>query len=61
MRDGGLVAADTESMLLAVPRARNKRGGHGAGPVAHDVGQAEAEAFIAAAATAITFLGKLLP
>ena len=61
LRDAGLVAADTESTLLAVPRARNKRGGHGAGPVAHDVDEAEAEAFIAAAATAITFLGKLLP
>jgi hypothetical protein len=60
LRDNGLVARDTEEMVLAVPRARNKRGGHGAGAVAHDVRQAEAEAFIAAAATAIVFLGKLL-
>jgi len=61
LRDKGLVASSDECLIVAVPRARNKRGGHGGGPVAHDVGQAEAEAFIAAAATAIVFLGKLLP
>jgi hypothetical protein len=61
LRDNGLVAPDTEALLLAVPRARNKRGGHGAGLVAHAVGRAEAEAFVAAAATSIVFLGKLLP
>jgi hypothetical protein len=61
LRDNGVVAADNESMLLAVPRARNKRAGHGAGPVAHDVGQVEAEAFVAEAASVIVFLGRLLP
>ena len=55
------MARDTECMILAVPRDQNKRAGHGAGAVAHDVRPAEAEVFIAAAVAAIMFLGKLLP
>jgi len=60
LRDNGVIAADTERMVLACATPRNKRAGHGAGAVAHDVQQHEAEAFVAAAATAIAFLGKLL-
>ena len=61
LRDGGVIAADTERMVLACATPRNKRAGHGAGAVAHDVQQHEAEALLAAAPTAIAFLGKLLP
>jgi hypothetical protein len=61
LRDNGVITADTERMVLACATPRNKRAGHGAGAVAHDVQQHEAEAFVAAAATAIVFLGKLLP
>jgi hypothetical protein len=61
LRDNGVIAADTERMVLASATPRNKRAGHGAGAVAHDVQQYEAEAFIASAATAIAFLGKLFP
>lgn len=60
LRDNGVIAADTERMVLACATPRNKRAGHGAGAVAHDVQQHAAEAFVAAAATAIAFLGKLL-
>jgi hypothetical protein len=61
LRDNGVIAADTERMVLACATPRNKRAGHGAGAIAHVVQQHEAEAFVAAAATAIAFLGKLLP
>jgi len=61
LRDSGVIAADTERTVLACATPRNKRAGHGAGAVAHDVQQYEAEAFVAAAATAIAFLGKRLP
>jgi hypothetical protein len=61
LRDSGVITADTERMALACVTPRNKRAGHGAGVVAHQVGQHEAEAFVAAAATPIAFLGKLLP
>jgi hypothetical protein len=61
LRDNGVIAADTERMVLACATPRNQRAGHGAGSIAHDVQQHEAEGFIAAAATAIAFLGKLLP
>ena len=61
LRGHGVIAADTERLLLACATPRNKRAGHGAGALAHDVQQHEAEAFVAAAATAIAFLGKLLP
>jgi hypothetical protein len=39
---------------------RNNRAAHGPGDVAQNIGQAEAETFVAAAATAIVFLAKLL-
>lgn len=61
LRDANLIAADTECLVLACARARNKRSGHGAGAEAHVVLQHEAEAFIAAAGAAIAFLGELLP
>jgi hypothetical protein len=61
LRDAGLVSADMERILLGVALPRNRRGAHGAGAVAHEVRETEAEAFIALAATAIVFLGKLLP
>lgn len=61
LRENGVIAADTERLVLACATPRNKRASHGAGAVAHDVQQHEAEAFVAAAATGIAFLGKLLP
>jgi hypothetical protein len=47
-------------VLTAAP-PRNKRGGHGAGEVPHDVPQEMAEAVIASAAVSIAYLHKLLP
>jgi hypothetical protein len=59
--DAQYLSADTECLILSAPRPRNKRGAHGDGPVVQEVRQAEAEAFVAGAATAIYFLHKLLP
>jgi hypothetical protein len=61
LRANAVIAADTERMVLACATPRNQRAGHGAGAVAHDVQPYEAEAFLAAAATTIAFLGKRLP
>jgi hypothetical protein len=40
---------------------RNKKAGHGAGEVPHDVPQEMAEGVLASAAVAIAYLHKLLP
>ena len=50
-----------ERLVLAAATPRNRRGGHGAGAVAHSLSLEEAEAVFAAAANAITYLRKLLP
>jgi hypothetical protein len=47
--------------VLAAASPRNKRGGHGAGEVPHDVPQEMAESVLASAAVAIAYLCKLLP
>jgi hypothetical protein len=57
----GVVPKENEAMVLGPSRFGNKRGRHGAGPVAHDVTEAEAEQVVAAAAVAIVYLGKQLP
>ena len=58
LRDAGHVSAELQEVLLSPARFGNKKGRHGAGPVAHDVSTAEAEAVVSAAATAITFPSK---
>jgi hypothetical protein len=50
-----------QSCVLAAASPRNKRGGHGAGEVPHDVPQDMAEAVMASAAVSIAYLHKLLP
>ncbi len=47
--------------VLAAASPRNKRGGHGAGEVPHDVPLAMAEAVLASAAVSIAYLHRLLP
>jgi len=47
--------------VLAAASPRNKRGGHGAGEVPHDVPEEMAEAVMASAAVSIAYLHKLLP
>src|SRR5580692_5020156 len=47
-----------EYCVLAAALPRNKRGGHGAGEAPHDVPQEIAEAVIAAAAVAVSYLCK---
>jgi hypothetical protein len=61
LRDAGHVSAELQEVLLSAARFGNKKGRHGAGPVAHDVSTSEAEAVVSAAATAITFLASRLP
>ncbi len=56
-----VVPQHMERLVLAAAQSRNKTGGHGAGAVAHDVSVEQAEAVVAAAAGAITFLGRLFP
>jgi hypothetical protein len=50
-----------DPIVLGATRPRNKKGGHGAGAVAHDVSPEEAEASVASAAGAVAYLGRLLP
>lgn len=56
----GLVPRENEAMILGPARFGNKRGRHGAGRVAHDVTEVEAELVVAAAAVAIVYLAKQL-
>lgn len=61
LKAAGVVPSYMERTLLAAAQPRNKKAGHGAGAIAHDVSPAEAEAVVAAAAGAIAHLGRLLP
>lgn len=61
LRDNGVVAKETQELVLAASRFGNNRARHGPGKVAHFVTEAEAEAAVAAAAVAITFLARQLP
>jgi hypothetical protein len=57
----GAVPKESEEMVLGASRFGNRKGRHGAGPVAHDVAPSEAEAVVGSAATALTFLASRLP
>jgi hypothetical protein len=61
LRDQGLVENYMERLILAPATPRNRRGGHGAGAVAHVVDIEVAEAVLASAAVSIAYLHKLLP
>jgi hypothetical protein len=50
-----------EQILVGPTRFGNRRGRHGGGPVPHNVERDEAEAVVASAAVAITFIAKRLP
>ena len=50
-----------EQVLAGPGRFGNRRGRHGAGAVPHDVEPDEAEAVVAAAAVALTFIARRLP
>jgi hypothetical protein len=52
---------EAEEIVLGASRFGNRKGRHGAGPVAHDVTASEAEAVVSSAATALTFLAARLP
>jgi hypothetical protein len=57
----GAIPKEAEEIVLAASRFGNRKGRHGAGPVAHDVAASEAEAVVSSAATAVTFLATRLP
>ncbi len=57
----GIVPQFMQYCVLGAASPRNKRGGHGAGEVPHEVPQEMAEAVIASAATSISYLHNLLP
>lgn len=57
----GAVEPYLENVLTAPSRIGNPKGRHGAGETPHDVPESVANAAVAAAAVAITYLGKRLP
>ena len=57
----GVVPRFMERVVLGAASPRNKRGGHGAGALPHDVPHEMAEAVLASAAVAIAYLHKCLP
>jgi len=57
----GIVPRHMEYFVLSPMTPRNRRGGHGAGSIAHAVDLAEAEAMVAGAAGAIAYLATKLP
>lgn len=57
----GLVAKEAKEILVAPGFFGNRKGRHGAGPVAHDVSEAEAEATVGGAGVAIKYLASQLP
>lgn len=57
----GAVPNEAAEIVLGASRFGNRKGRHGAGPVAHDVTPGEAEAVVSSAATALTFLATRLP
>jgi hypothetical protein len=59
--NAGILPQFMQFSVLAAASPRNKRGGHGAGEVPHDVPQEMAEAVLASAAVSIAYLHKLLP
>lgn len=61
LKDAGIVELPMERIILGASMVRNKKAGHGAGTVPHDVPQKTAEAVLASAAVAIVYLHKLLP
>lgn len=59
--ENGIAPRSMERIVLGAATPRNKNAGHGAGELPHDVPTKMAEACLASAATAITYLYKLLP
>jgi len=59
--DEGLVPRHMERLVLAAATPRNKSASHGAGEVAHSVAKEEAQAVVASAAVAISYLATKLP
>lgn len=57
----GIVPQFMQFCVLGAASPRNKRAGHGAAEVPHEVPQEMAEAVIASAAASIAYLHKLLP
>lgn len=57
----GAIPKEAAEIVLGASRFGNRKGRHGAGPVAHDVAPGEAEAVVSSAATALTFLASRLP
>lgn len=61
LESAGLVPRHMQNFVLSPMTPRNRRGGHGAGAIAHAVDLAEAEAMVAGAAGSIAYLAKRLP
>jgi hypothetical protein len=57
----GIVPRHMQNLVLMAMTPRNRRGGHGAGAIPHQVDASEAESIVAGAGGAIAYLATLLP
>jgi hypothetical protein len=61
LEDAGIIPHSMERIILGVSTVRNKQAGHGAGATPHDVPRETAEAVVASAAVAISYMHDRLP
>jgi hypothetical protein len=57
----GIAPRHMQNLVLVAMTPRNRRGGHGAGPVPHQIEASEAEAIVAGSGGAIAYLATRLP
>jgi len=61
LETAGIAPRHMQNLVLVAMTPRNRRGGHGAGAVPHQVEAAEAEAIVAGSGGAIAYLATRLP
>jgi hypothetical protein len=61
LRDSGITAPKTKDAILSTSRVRNEYGGHGQGQHVRQIPGGITELAVRAAASAIAYLGSLLP
>lgn len=61
LEEAGIAPRHMQNLVLVAMTPRNRRGGHGAGAVPHQVDPGEAEAIVAGSGGAIAYLATLLP
>ncbi len=61
LEEAGIAPRHMQNLVLVAMTPRNRRGGHGAGAVPHQVDPGEAEAIVSGSGGAIAYLATLLP